>query len=419
MGEIKFILGDGNSGRKEPDGDDISGMIFIANTAQDPLPIDLNKHYELNSLQDAIDLGFDEAFDSGLDLFSKPHYNISEYFRFNPNGTLFIYFIESDTATYVDLFQGSANIPQFLKYTGGKIKQLAVIGMDNDTVNANLKSTVISAAPIAQQLADSEFDEGRPIVFLLPGWAFTGTVTTAHDFSAEDLKNVFVTIAHDKEYAWAFTNAAYLAYSNKQPATATTLGMIAARSVHENIGWTGGTQELPGDLSDTAEGKMLEARFTSTQLAEDYKSDWKALSDKGYVFPVSYPGQSGTYFYSDRNCASTSSDYNSIRIVRTVNKAVRLLNAEYFPYINSPIEIDPDTGQIAAITAKSLENEGNDALDYMVGLGELSGFRVYIDPEQDVLSNGKIIVNVWVVPIGCAEEIEVQFAVVPQLPQNL
>jgi hypothetical protein len=39
--------------------------------------------------------------------------------------------------------------------------------------------------------------------------------------------------------------------------------------------------------------------------------------------------------------------------------------------------------------------------------GELSGFKIFINPDQDVLSTSKLIVTMKIVPVGVLREITV------------
>lgn len=54
-------------------------------------------------------------------------------------------------------------------------------------------------------------------------------------------------------------------------------------------------------------------------------------------------------------------------------------------------------------------------LDQMKREGELSGYRVFINPKQKVLQNSKLEVIVKIVPVGTLREIEVKIGLALQL----
>ena len=58
--------------------------------------------------------------------------------------------------------------------------------------------------------------------------------------------------------------------------------------------------------------------------------------------------------------------------------------------IRDSVYVDPATGKLASYTVEHLKTTANYALEDMERAGELSGYRVDIDPEQDVLSTSEV-----------------------------
>jgi len=71
------------------------------------------------------------------------------------------------------------------------------------------------------------------------------------------------------------------------------------------------------------------------------------------------------------------------------------------------VYVDPDSGNLRADYCSYLEEIANEPLETMEKAGELSGYKVYIDPKQDVLSTSKIAVAIKNVPTGVVRLFEV------------
>jgi hypothetical protein len=79
------------------------------------------------------------------------------------------------------------------------------------------------------------------------------------------------------------------------------------------------------------------------------------------------------------------------------------------------VKVDAVTGKLDMHRVKYLEAQGSIALDWMMRNGELSGYKVTIDPDQNVLSTSAISVTVQLVPVGVARVITVTVGFVTKL----
>jgi hypothetical protein len=149
---------------------------------------------------------------------------------------------------------------------------------------------------------------------------------------------------------------------------------------------------------------MLANEAKLTQFDE---SDLFNMQDKGYLFMRKFVGLDGTYMNEAFTLDERTSDFAKIQNVRTMQKATRVLRKTLLPELNSPIRIEPATGEIAPDVATYLEGICENTLDAMVANNEISGYKVSIDPAQPVLSTGLIEVKVLIVPYGSADNIEV------------
>jgi hypothetical protein len=102
-----------------------------------------------------------------------------------------------------------------------------------------------------------------------------------------------------------------------------------------------------------------------------------------------------------------TSDYAYLENSETMDKACRGVYSALLPQVSGPAYVDPDTGNLAEPTCKSLEALAEVPLAQMERDGELSGYAVSIDPTQPVLSTSKLEVVIKLVPVGVLREITV------------
>lgn len=163
---------------------------------------------------------------------------------------------------------------------------------------------------------------------------------------------------------------------------------------------TGGEQKaLELDVPAFCDGSKLED-YTPAQI--------QAIHDKGYLFLIKYTGTTGTFCNDSFTAAPLTSDYAYIENNRAIDKAIRGINVMLLPKVSAPAYIDPDSGKLDHSTIKALEALADDVLAQMVRDGEISGYKVSINPNQQVLRTSKLEVIVKLVPVGTLREIIVK-----------
>jgi phage tail sheath protein FI len=130
------------------------------------------------------------------------------------------------------------------------------------------------------------------------------------------------------------------------------------------------------------------------------------LNSKGYIFLIKHSERAGTYFNDSHTATVVTSDYAFIESNRTIDKAIRGCRSFLLPDLNSPIFVNPD-GTLTEDTIAGLKNSAARALEQMERDGEISTFQVVINPTQDTISTGKVIITIKIVPVGVARNIEV------------
>ena len=189
------------------------------------------------------------------------------------------------------------------------------------------------------------------------------------------------------------------------------LGCLSTASVGESFAWVqkfdlashvAGIEMGFGD--STIENNMLKNTTAYTALT---KAQADELSDKGYVFLRTYEGLEGHVYYTkDRTCSD--GDYCTVARNRTINKSRRITRAALLPYVNSPVKVDPAKGQLSAGQITEYTNLITYGLKAMETAGEISGVgTITVPATQNVLRNKKLLFSYTLVPLGCAESIEV------------
>ena len=105
---------------------------------------------------------------------------------------------------------------------------------------------------------------------------------------------------------------------------------------------------------------------------------------------------------------AATSDYAMIESVRTMDKAVRGVRTYLTPELGGNVYVDAESGKMQAFSVAHLETMANKALEDMEKAGELSGYKVEIDPEQDVLSTSMVEIVIKQVAVGVMRKIRVK-----------
>lgn len=311
------------------------------------------------------------------------HYHISEYFRIQPKGNLYIgIYATADATTF-------ASVTLMQDYTVGKLRQIGIY--QKTTAFATSQTTTLQAI-----LATNETNHKPLEAIYQAEISGTANITSLTDLRTLSNENVSVTIGQD---GGATGLRLYRATGKSIGCVGTTLGAVALAKVSEDIAWVG-----KFDVSAT---EFETLNFANGQV-------YSALSDGtinnadtyGYIFLKKHIGISGSYFNDSHTCVSVTSDYAYIENNRTINKAIRGLRTFLLPQLASPITLNAD-GTLSEDVVSYFETLCSRALDVMQRDGEISAFAITIDPTQDVLSDSELEISVSIVPVGVARTITV------------
>jgi len=385
LNDVTFNRGQGGLGRPLAGEDHISGLIGYVATGSLPGPnfTATDRIKVVYSLEGAEALGIVQ----GTAALAAIWYHISEFFRMQPKGVLYVALYDSAIVS-MDVIEDVQN------FSDGKIRQIAVF---DPTVLPVLTiedlSTNVGALQTKCTLLESEH---KPIQVL-----YTMNLTGVDLADLPDLrtfakKNVSVVIGED-----AGGIAATLTSTNVSVSCiGAVLGAVSAAKVNENIGWVSKFDFAGG-------GQLTTPAFSTAVLVKDTAtSQLDSLNTYHYIFLRQHVGLAGTFANDSYTTDVDTSDYATIENNRTIDKAVRGVRTLLLPHLNSPLLVNAD-GTLTEDTVGFFTNEAGRALEQMERNEEVSAFAVTIDPTQNVLSTSTLEINIKVIPVGVARQIQV------------
>lgn len=391
MNGVKFIRENGGLGRTLPGNDHISGLIVYGETA----------------VEKQLILSVSELESKGITPSTNPvlHYHISEFFRINQGAKLYIQAVQSSDANFTE-------VKVLQNFAGGEIRQLAVC--DFKTAVSGLQNAVTKLNEIAVELGSRI----TPLSVLYSCKVQSADMTTLPDLHTLNSERVSVVLGQDGGGRGVFINQTQKSIS----CIGAVLGAVSKAKVSESIAWVEKQNLITTAYDKSLTGDSLKAleldvpAFCDGSLSSNYTpQQLDSLNDKGYLFLIKHQGQAGTYLNDSFTATKLDSDYAYIENNRTVDKAIREINRVLVPKVSGPAYIDPDTGTLEASNATALEALCDEPLDEMVRNGELSGYKVRINPNQRILQKSKLEVIVKIVPVGTLREIEVKIGLTLQI----
>ena len=378
----------GNVPKSLPGEDHVTGFVAYLAAADIPASFKTERVQALSTIDAAEAAGITEdAASWGVRVL---HYHLSEIYRLNPAVSLYVAIFEKPQGAA----QTFAEIKTVQNFAAGRIRQIgvwcgdrtlsaddltALQGVGDALAEEEAELSIVYAPKVAtvKQLAVNLAGEGKCRVSVVIGQAGSGT-------GAELYK--------DK------ANAAKSSVSG----LGVVMGLLSRAKVHQCIAWV---KEFPTGVSLPAFGDGTLVRDVDKALLE-------TLDNTGrYLFFVTHTGQAGSYMNDSHTMDSGISDYAAIESVRSIDKAVRGIRTYVMPELGGNVYVDPATGQLASYTVAHLETVANQALEEMERNGELSGYKVEIDPAQDVASTGMVefVIKNVAVPVMRRVRIKIGF----------
>jgi hypothetical protein len=314
------------------------------------------------------------------------HYTLKTYFNANPTAKVYIAVYDFTSAYDASKLAGVQTFAE------GEIRQMGVL------LNKELDSIVSLVTATQAEVAD-QTTKHKPFSVVL-GITDPGTIGSATDvIDVRSLASRQVSVTISNEFGATTPGYKLKGSTGKYPTDlGALLGHISRSKVSHSIAW------VERNLT----------QFTDTMLITGEK--WQAIEDtvipqelknKGYIFERKYLGFSGSYFDNEAVADSFTSDYDSVKRSRVIDKAARVAYTTLVPFLSSPIVLNPSTGTMSTSTVITFAQALKSQLDSMFNNGEFSGYSVYIDPSQNILVTKELQVTVDIVPIGSADTITV------------
>lgn len=322
------------------------------------------------------------------------HYEVSEFFRGNATGVLWVGFTATPSATYAEVvtLQNAAN---------GACKQIAVF---DPTVTS--AATFTSNGTILQARAVDMFAAYNPCIIL-----YAANIKAISDLSTlqnqQTKSNYYVSNVIMQDGAAAGAQL-YINSGISITNVGCALGTTSKAKVNQDIG------EI-GAFNITDDTEMAVPAFANGQLVSAVASSLlNQLDSYRYLFATNQPNISGTFIVNDWSNINATSPYYRISRNRTMNKAVRLIYANIVLLLKSQIQLNPD-GTITQVSIAKFGGAIIPVQTQMRNADELSNLRITINPAQNIISEGKIVIGVAIQPTITADFIQVNMSFVAKI----
>lgn len=330
------------------------------------------------------------------------------HFFMNNNGQRLHVLLVPQTENFNTILSGTSGttVANYIRLQNGDIKLVGLFinpsALPTYDVNFLPTNFASSAAFTINNFAQSMDVEGYPFHVFVGFYPSTMSTATLKPRTLNAPRLTMVAYRHHAEYQAAIANWTQLQAPNATEAEVLrsqshlgyVLGVIAGLPVQRNL-----ARVANGPLNLGGQSTISDTNWT---LSED------EIVGSGWLTQRQHVGLPGHYFNDDVTSTVLSDDFAWIHRNRIANKAEMIARRVYLTKLNSEVAIDPTTGRLSALEAKSLEQLLIQAIDSeMIQKGELVATDAYIDPNQDVLTTSTINVVLKLLPYAHAKYINV------------
>jgi len=380
---ITVQLGQGALGRTAPNGDGVAALIV---SGQNQTGFSIGNPQQLFSVQDAINMGLTKTINEAA------YSDIEAFYKQAGEGAELWVTLYSPATSLAAVCSNDPFSP-LMRTIGAAHGRVRLVGINKQTpvdytpvLASGIDSDVVAALGNLQAILASHAAQHRPVRAFITGLVWNYTTTGLINLRLRTENRCAVVLgALD---------------SRGNAAIGLALGRAAAIPVHRNIG-----RVKDGPMTNI--GMFVRQSVTATGLSSiDFQHEWNTLHQRGFLFLRSYQGKSGYYWNDDMMAAPATDDYSNLAHGRVIDKAHVIAYSTYVEELLDTVEID-SRGRIAASACKYFESRINNAVRTLMA-GEISSMRSFVDPEQNVLSTGRLTVSLAIVPLGTLREIVVQ-----------
>lgn len=282
-----------------------------------------------------------------------------------------------------------------LNYGAGNIKvigcitnDVAVNGVTEITITNGLNADCYTAAANLKIMLNQFTANQMPCRGLIGGTSYNGTASDLVDETAGTSNNRAGMIIGDTQ-VW---NATYTS-----AAMGLCLGSIAALPVQRKI-----SRVKNGPLTN-------QNCYLGTVPLINGNPDVTTISGRGYITFTTYVKLSGFYWQGDPMLTAPTDDYLTLSNGRVADKAQVITYGVYIQEVDDEIPLNTDgSGTMVATYAAYLQQAIIDEINTeMVTTGNIIGFACYINPLQDVVTQGGTDIVETMTPVGYDGQINV------------
>ena len=383
MQSVKIERTNGNIPRSLAGEDHISGLLFYSSKLPSGFA-ETDRIKAISSIETAEKLGITSDADADWDI-RVLYYQLRSIFNRNPAISLYVgIYKPNGTPTF-------SEIKTMQNFTGGKIRQIGV--WDGATALDPANLITLQAIRTTLEAQDKPLSIGYA-----PKIAAVSGLPT--NLAGANKSGVSVIIGQDGAGTAAdlYKDAKNATAKSSVTAIGEWLGIVSAAAVHESIAWV---EKFPTGIALPAFGDGTLLRDLDTAVIE-------SLDAARYIFFVEYSGLVGAYFNDSHTMDDATSDYAYIESVRTMDKACRNVRTYVLPKLGRPMKVDASTGKLEAYVVEDLQLTAGKALEDMEKAGELSGYVVEIDPDQNILSTSCVEMVIKQVGVGVMRKLNIK-----------
>ncbi|MCL2291225.1 MAG: DUF2586 domain-containing protein [Bacteroidetes bacterium] len=393
LNNITIIRQNGGVPATLPGEDHYSGLLVYLAAADMPQADagvtgfgETNRIVQISTIEYAESLGIKP--DSEKWILKALHYHLSEAFRINPAIMLWVGLFDKPTGNY-----DFVEIKQMQNYAEGKIRQIGVYAPEN----------LLKADDLTTLQGNATNLEANDMPLSCLYCAKVGNIAILQSMAGIGQKNVSVLIG---QAGSGVAKDLFDAGNGKCVGiVGNALGMLSKMAVHESIAW----------VAKCPTGVNLPAFADGTLLKSIDIGIVNTLNDKRFIFLRTFGGLQGSFYNDSHTMDEQTSDYNAIERVRTMDKACRGARTHLLPHLSSPLYVDPQSGKVDQGTVAFLTSVANRQLEAMEKAGELSGYVVEIDPNQNVLVSSELEFVMKNVPVGVLRKMRIKIGYTTKL----
>lgn len=383
---VKITLGNGNIGTVNPSDDGVAALLLTGTAVEGKFA--LNTPYVLSGADGLQTLGITQANNPLI------YKEVNAFYTEAGEGAELHILAVSEATTLTAMVADVADSPirKLLDPAAGRIR---LVGLNRTlpsgyepTMNGCVDGDVQTAVAAAQAVAEGYLAKIAPVVILIPAMEWTGSTASIYQPREGSQNMVGVVLASDGKIG-----------TTQSAAIGMILGRAADIAVNVSIG-----RVADGSICASGAGFLMDGATPESHYAE-----WDALNDAGFIFFRTYIGKNGYYLNDDPTAIATTDDYCRLCLARVIQKAVVVCYKTYVDDILDNISVDPETGKIPTAMSKYYESVLTRSINSNME-GEISGITIYIDPDQDIITTGKLNVVARVTPTALLREIEVNLA---------